>query len=51
MNIKRPILRYHGGKWMLSKWIISNLPSHKQYIEPYGGGGSVLIRKKQSHAA
>jgi DNA adenine methylase len=41
----RPLLRYFGGKWAMASWIISQFPKHKSYVEPYGGGGSVLLSK------
>src|ERR1035437_9603859 len=42
------LLPYHGGKWRIAPWIISNMPSHEIYVEPFCGGGSVLLQKPRS---
>ena len=49
-RLDRPLLRYHGGKWELAKWIIEQMPTHRVYCEPFGGGGSVLLQKPRAYA-
>jgi DNA adenine methylase len=44
------VVRYHGGKWRIAPWIIEQMPPHRCYVEPFGGGGSVLMRKPRCYA-
>lgn len=45
MNVRTP-LHWIGGKGRLVAKFLPLLPSHNHYVEPFGGGGSVLIAKK-----
>lgn len=46
--ITRPVLHYQGSKWTIAPWVIQNLPPHTTYVEPFGGGAAVLLRKEPS---
>jgi DNA adenine methylase len=46
--VRRPPLRYYGGKWRLAPWIIEQLPPHTAYVEPCAGGAAVLLQKPPS---
>lgn len=45
----KPPITYYGGKQMLSKLIISLIPEHNLYCEPFFGGGAVFFAKKPSN--
>ena len=38
-------LKWHGGKHYLAQRIVALMPPHLHYVEPYFGGGSVLLAK------
>jgi DNA adenine methylase len=40
-----PPLKWHGGKHYLAKKIIALMPPHTHYVEPFFGGGSVMLAK------
>lgn len=44
----RPPFAYYGGKTTIAERIVALLPPHEHYVEPYGGGLSVLLAKQRS---
>lgn len=42
------ILNYVGSKWNMASWIVSQMPEHEIYLEPYFGSGAVLFNKMAS---
>ena len=44
----KPVLKYPGSKWRLAEWIISFMPPHTTYLEPFFGSGAVFFQKPPS---
>lgn len=44
----KPPMPYSGGKQAVADWIVSLMPPHRGYIEPFAGALSVLLAKPKS---
>ena len=45
MTVLTQPLKWHGGKYYLRKWIIGLMPPHLHYVEPFFGGGGILLAR------
>ncbi|MBX3082917.1 MAG: DNA adenine methylase [Anaerolineae bacterium] len=48
LKVARMPIRYYGGKTSLAEWIITQIPPHTCYVEPFCGGASVILSKLPS---
>lgn len=44
-----PLLKYPGAKNRLAPWIVSHIPPHKVYCEPFLGSGAVFLNKEPAY--
>jgi DNA adenine methylase len=44
----KPPFSYYGGKSRLAEWLVSLMPPHRVYVEPFAGSGAVLFAKRPS---
>jgi DNA adenine methylase len=45
----RPVLRWHGGKYLLAERIMRFFPPHRIYTEAFGGAASILLQKPRAY--
>lgn len=41
-------MKWFGSKWRMAPRLIKYFPRHMTYVEPFGGGANVLLRKPRS---
>ena len=44
----KTIIPYPGGKSYMASWIVEQFPEHSCYVEPFGGGASIMANKPPS---
>jgi DNA adenine methylase len=44
----KSLIGWTGGKFFIADWIISLMPKHKIYVEPFFGAGWVFFKKPRS---
>jgi DNA adenine methylase len=47
--VMKPPFTYFGGKTSIAPQIVSLLPAHEHYVEPFAGSLAVLLAKPRSH--
>lgn len=45
----KTLLKYPGAKNRLAPWIVSHIPLHKVYCEPFLGSGAVFLNKEPAY--
>lgn len=45
MKILTQPIKWHGGKYYLRRWITGLMPPHLHYVEPFFGGGGILLAR------
>ena len=45
----KTLLKYPGAKNRLASWIVSHIPPHKVYCEPFLGSGAVFLNKEPAY--
>lgn len=48
-NKVRTVLKYPGSKWNIAGQIVSMIPKHHSYVEPYFGSGAIMFNKGPSN--